>query len=162
METPDSLFRLASKRRWFACGGVFLPYSVPMAEGGHEAGCQVIAMMDVESGRFVGRHVAARPPAAWTAWEISAFAREVFAEYGRPTEGVLISPSVWMSAEDLYGDEGMRQRIEEVFTLGFRWPAMAEAERLLLEGEMRSLGLALAWEEHAIPGYADLTRAIGA
>ncbi len=117
-------------------------------------------MMDVESGCFLGKHLAARSPAAWTAAELAAFARDVFEEHGRPTEGVFISPSVWMSAEAVYADESMRNRIEGVFILGFRWPAMAEGERSLLEGAMRALGLALAWDEQGLPGDADLTRAL--
>lgn len=150
--TPQTLFKKHSLKRWYCLGAFFgPPYHFPRPDGSAGMGCQVLIAADVESQFILGQWAAPRAPGPFTAAEIAAFLAEIFARHGKPTEGVLISCSVWESIEALYFDAVTRERVRDVFQAGMLWPAMPAAERSKIEFYAESLGLRLLWSEEALP-----------
>jgi hypothetical protein len=145
-----------SQRRWFAIGGLFAPYQLPAADGKPAAGCQTIAIMDVESQYFMEHWSAPRPPAAFSAAEIIAFVDRVFAKHGKPKIGLLISPSAWRSTHALFDDVATRERVAGVWEFGMTWPEMDAGERSKISSHLQALGLSLAWDEDDIPNKDEL------
>jgi hypothetical protein len=149
--TNQEIFDRHSHREWFALGLVVTqPYQT--LDTPPKLGCQMLSVVDVESGCFIGVKPLPRPPGAITAAEVIEAFDGVFDKHGTPKVGVVVMPSVWQSAAAYVERRSDSPNIQNLNDLGLmNWPSMCEGDRFALAMHFQQRGLQIEWSEDDVP-----------
>ncbi len=140
MTTPQEFFDAGAfnpeiglrVRDWYAIGSAFLPQPIQHNDGVIVAARNLLCS-DVASYFMMDFEIVARQTDATQAGDIIPMLERVFDKYGKPTHGVIVSHSVWVSSDEMASDEDMVDRGADLQSVGVSFDAMSETEKRKLE-----------------------------
>src|ERR1700731_686925 len=91
-------------KQWYAVGCTFIPRRVRF-ETEILFGFRHLACMDVASHYTMHHKPLPRQPDPLKATDVIGFLSEVVQQHGRPSEGIVISHSAWLSSTEMLLDE---------------------------------------------------------
>jgi|GEM_PF-2567861 len=142
---------------WLALGQIFTdPFWFEQPTGGDPSytskgaslGVQILAAMDAGTQKFLHASPIPKTPAPFTAEEIMNFLNATFDRVGGlPRIGILLSPSVWKSSQEMLLDEQTDQRGEILQKMEIEIAPMLQKEKDLIVESLRRLKLVVAFED---------------
>lgn len=147
----------SSEGDWIALGQIFTdPFWFDQPIGGDPSytsqgagmGIQVLAAMDAGTQKFLHAAPIPKTPSYFTANEIIAFLQATFARTGgKPRNGILLSPSVWQSSQEMLLNEETGTRAEMLQSMDVEIAPMPQAEKDRIVELLRTLNLDVAFED---------------
>ena len=112
---------------------------------GVSLGCQHLTALDCVSLKILHFKVRSRVPGPYTSDEVLEFCNELFAKCGRP-RGILLSPGLWKSSDDMLREEELRSRGKAFHSLGLKIPRMPRNDADRIETALSGEGFEVTWE----------------
>lgn len=111
-------------------------------------GVQVLAAMDAGTQKFLHASPIPKTPSYFTATEIISFLQATFERIGgMPSIGILLSPSVWQSSQEMLLNEETDARAEMLKILDVEIAPMPQAEKDRIVEYLKTLNLDVAFED---------------
>lgn len=137
-----------SARDWYALGCAFAP---PLKDKGRVIiGARTILCTDVASFFTMDYAIMARPPDPTMAGDLIPILERLFAKYGKPKVGVLISPSVWASSASILADEDIKDRSEVLAQNQLSFEEMSLSEKELISKWLLAQGMRCEFDESKV------------
>ena len=135
---------------WHAYGSVFMPNSVKVGEG-VITGMRTINSSDIASGFVMDIELVAMEPDAITGSQIISFIERVIKGYSKPSRGVIISHSCWLSSCELVEDEDTEQQGLFLESEGIKFDSMSQNTKDELLAWGRDNDLIILFDANEIP-----------
>jgi len=113
---------------WHCYGSAFMPQKVKVKEELIQ-GMRTIGVSDLASGFFMDFEAIPEKPNSIESSQIISLIERVNQKYGKPTKGIVISHSCWLSSSELANDKDTRDQGEFLDSIEVNFEAMSPSTK---------------------------------